>query len=67
MDSSQNAQYQDTFQLTEKLDEIERKIFKLTRQNVDDYERWQIGKSSQLSTSEAVLNHRKRKYADDTS
>ncbi|RDD43073.1 DNA replication complex GINS protein PSF3 [Trichoplax sp. H2] len=65
MDSSQNAQYQDTYQLTEKLDEIERKIFKSTRQNVEDFERWQVGKSNQLSTSEAILSHRKRKHTDD--
>ncbi|XP_013379345.1 DNA replication complex GINS protein PSF3 [Lingula anatina] len=63
MDASQNAYYEDTTNLTAKLDEMERDLFKCGQQGLRDFQRWETRASEQLKTSEMVINHRKRKRA----
>ncbi len=63
MDSSQNTYNQDTTQLTQKLDEMEREIFHSGQLGLKDYMRWETRKTEKLTTSDMVVNHRKRKRA----
>ena len=69
MDSAQNALNQDTTDLTEKLDESEKKLFVAGQLGLHDFERWETRQTEKLQTSSMVLKHRKRKRAltDDTS
>lgn len=61
MDDSQNSLHQDTTQLTGKLDELERDLFKCGQQGLHDFQRWETRQTEKLTTSVMVLNHRKRK------
>ena len=63
MDNSQNAFNADLAQLTEKLDENERAIFKYGQQGLNDFIRWQSGETNKITTSDMVINHKKRKRA----
>ena len=63
MDSSQNALNQDTSKLTEKLDETERRIFQCGQHGLNDFQRWQTRETEKLTSSDMVINHRKRKRA----
>ena len=61
MDSSQNAYNQDTTVLTQKLDETERLVFVSGQQALNDFQRWETRQTEKLTTSDMVVNHRKRK------
>lgn len=63
MDSSQNCYNEDTTKLTEKLDETEKEIFQFGQKGLNDFMRWETRKTEKLTTSEMVVNHRKRKRA----
>ena len=63
MDSSQNAFNEDTSHLTEKMDELEKKLFKYGQHGLNDFQRWETRKTEKLTTSTMVINHRKRKRA----
>ena len=61
MDSSQNAANQDASLLTSKLDHIEKQVFSAGRKGVSEFLQWEAGNTSKLTTSETVVNHKKRK------
>lgn len=61
MDSSQNAANEDATLLTGKLDHIERQVFSAGRKGVHDFLQWETGNTSKLTSSDTVVNHRKRK------
>jgi len=61
MDSSQNAANEDAMLLTGKLDHIERQVFSAGRKGVREFLEWEAGNTSKLTSSETVVNHRKRK------
>ena len=61
MDSSQNAANDDGSLLTSKFEHIERQVFAAGRKGVLEFLEWEAGKTSKLTTSETVVNHRKRK------
>ena len=61
MDSSQNAANEDASVLTSKLDHIERQVFSAGRKGVREFLQWEAGITSKLTTSETVVNHKKRK------
>lgn len=61
MDSSQNAANEDTSLLTNKLEHIERQVFTAGRKGVKEFLQWEAGRTSKLTTSENVVNHKKRK------
>ena len=63
MDSSQHVLNEDTTKLTCKLDHVEVQIFKAGQQGIRDFQLWEGGKTSKLTTSTLVMNHRKRKRA----
>ena len=63
MDSSQNTYNKDTTDLTAKLDEMERYIFKYGQIGLSDFQRWERRQTEKLTSSDMVLNHRKRKRA----
>ena len=63
MDTSQNALNEDLAKLTEKLDESERTIFHRGQQGLNDFVRWQSGETQKITTSDMVINHKKRKRA----
>ncbi len=63
MDLSQNAFNEDTTHLTSKLDEAEREIFQCGQLGLNDFMRWQSGLTQKITTSDLVVNHRKRKRA----
>jgi len=44
-----------------KLDETERKLFYAGQRGVEEFEKWQRGRSHKLTTSATVENQRKRK------
>lgn len=61
MDSSQHSAHQDASFLTSKLDHIERQVFLAGRIGVKDFLQWEAGNTAKLTTSETVVNHKKRK------
>lgn len=61
MDSSQNAANEDASPLTGKLDHIERQVFSAGRKGIREFLRWEAGNTSKLTTSDTVVNHKKRK------
>ena len=61
MDSSQHSAHQDTSFLTSKLDHIERQVFLAGRIGVKGFLQWEAGNTAKLTTSETVVNHKKRK------
>lgn len=61
MDSSQNAANEDASLLTSKLDHIEKQVFSAGRKGVCEFLQWEAGNTSKLTTSETVVNHKKRK------
>ncbi len=63
MDSSQNAFHTDLVELTAKLDETERQVFEFGQKGLNDLVRWQTGETQRITTSDMVVNHRKRKRA----
>uniref|UniRef100_A0A8C6TG75 DNA replication complex GINS protein PSF3 n=1 Tax=Neogobius melanostomus TaxID=47308 RepID=A0A8C6TG75_9GOBI len=64
MDSSQNAYNEDTSALVEKLDCLEKALFKSGQSGLNGFQSWEKGQASQLTTSSLVLNYRKRKIND---
>ena len=61
MDSSQNAANEDASLLTGKLDHIERQVFSAGRKGIREFLQWEAGNTSKLTTSDTVVNHKKRK------
>lgn len=61
MDSSQNAFQVDTNPLTSRLDEAERTMFRAGQRAMDDFEKWEKGRSNRITTSTMVQGSRKRK------
>ncbi|XP_051545815.1 DNA replication complex GINS protein PSF3-like isoform X2 [Myxocyprinus asiaticus] len=64
MDSSQNAYNEDTSVLVERLDCLERSLFKAGQSGLNGFQLWEKGRSSHLTASSLVINYRKRKIAD---
>ncbi|KAK7892021.1 hypothetical protein WMY93_023984 [Mugilogobius chulae] len=64
MDSSQNAYNEDTSALVEKLDCLEKALFKSGQSGLNGFQSWEKGQASQLTASSLVLNYRKRKIND---
>uniref|UniRef100_A0A3B4A228 DNA replication complex GINS protein PSF3 n=1 Tax=Periophthalmus magnuspinnatus TaxID=409849 RepID=A0A3B4A228_9GOBI len=64
MDSSQNAYNEDTSALVEKLDSLEKALFKSGQSGLNGFQSWEKGQASQLTASSLVLNYRKRKIND---
>ncbi|XP_076817129.1 DNA replication complex GINS protein PSF3-like [Clavelina lepadiformis] len=61
MDWSINAYEHDNSERQEKLDEVERNLFKLGQKSLQSFQQWEMGESRKLSSSELVSRHRKRK------
>ncbi|XP_026885034.1 DNA replication complex GINS protein PSF3 [Electrophorus electricus] len=64
MDSSQNAYNEDTSVLVEKLDCLERALFRAGQSGLNAFQLWEKGLASHLTASSLVTNYRKRKLAD---
>lgn len=64
MDSSQNAYNEDTTALVERLDSLEKSLFRSGQSGLNSFQSWEKGQASQLTASSLVLNYRKRKIAD---
>ncbi|XP_010882348.1 DNA replication complex GINS protein PSF3 isoform X1 [Esox lucius] len=64
MDSSQNAYNEDTSALVERLDYLERALFKAGQSGLNSFQCWERGRASTLTASSLVLNYRKRKITD---
>uniref|UniRef100_A0A673FY63 DNA replication complex GINS protein PSF3 n=1 Tax=Sinocyclocheilus rhinocerous TaxID=307959 RepID=A0A673FY63_9TELE len=64
MDSSQNAYNEDTSALVERLDCLERSLFKAGQSGLNSFQLWEKGRSSHLTASSLVINYRKRKMTD---
>jgi len=64
MDSSQNAYNEDTSALVERLDCLERVLFRMGQSGLNSFQAWEKGRASHLTASALVLNYRKRKMAD---
>uniref|UniRef100_A0A8C1HT37 DNA replication complex GINS protein PSF3 n=1 Tax=Cyprinus carpio carpio TaxID=630221 RepID=A0A8C1HT37_CYPCA len=64
MDSSQNAYNEDTSALVERLDCLERSLFKAGQSGLNSFQLWEKGRSSHLTASSLVINYRKRKITD---
>ncbi|KAI7812137.1 DNA replication complex GINS protein PSF3 [Triplophysa rosa] len=64
MDSSQNAYNEDTSALVERLDCLERSLFKAGQSGLNGFQQWEKGRSSHLTASSLVINYRKRKITD---
>ncbi|KAF7225127.1 DNA replication complex GINS protein PSF3 [Nothobranchius furzeri] len=64
MDSSQNAYNEDTSALVERLDSLEKALFRSGQNGLNSFQSWEKGQASQLTASSLVLNYRKRKLAD---
>lgn len=64
MDSSQNAYNEDTSLLVERLDYLERALFRLGQSGLNSFQSWEKGHASHLTASSLVLNYRKRKIGD---
>ncbi|XP_062404180.1 DNA replication complex GINS protein PSF3 [Sardina pilchardus] len=63
MDSSQNAYDKDTSALVERLDCLERTLFRAGQNGLNAFQRWEKG-HAHLTASSLVMNYRKRKLAD---
>lgn len=61
MDLSQHSANEDATFLTSKLDHIERQVFSAGRKGVREFLQWEAGNTAKLTTSETVVNHKKRK------
>lgn len=64
MDSSQNAYNEDTTALVERLDCLEKALFRSGQSGLNGFQSWEKGRASQLTASSLVLNYRKRKITD---
>ncbi len=64
MDSSQNAYNEDTSALVERLDCLERSLFKAGQSGLNSFQLWEKGRSSHLTASSLVINYKKRKITD---
>uniref|UniRef100_A0A4W5QNU6 DNA replication complex GINS protein PSF3 n=1 Tax=Hucho hucho TaxID=62062 RepID=A0A4W5QNU6_9TELE len=64
MDSSQNAYNEDTSALVERLDYLERALFKAGQSGLNSFQNWERGRASTITASSLVLNYRKRKITD---
>lgn len=64
MDSSQNAYNEDTSALVERLDCLEKTLFRSGQSGLNGFQSWEKGQASQLTASSLVLNYRKRKITD---
>ncbi|XP_038562575.1 DNA replication complex GINS protein PSF3 [Micropterus salmoides] len=64
MDSSQNAYNEDTSALVERLDCLEKALFRSGQSGLNGFQSWEKGRASQLTASSLVLNYRKRKIND---
>lgn len=64
MDSSQNAYNEDTSALVERLDCLEKALFRSGQSGLNGFQSWEKGQASQLTASSLVLNYRKRKITD---
>ncbi|XP_028842422.1 DNA replication complex GINS protein PSF3 [Denticeps clupeoides] len=61
MDSSQNAYNEDTSALVERLDFLERTLFREGQSGLNSFQQWERGKAGHLTASSLVTNYRKRK------
>ncbi|XP_051808478.1 DNA replication complex GINS protein PSF3 isoform X2 [Acanthochromis polyacanthus] len=64
MDSSQNAYNEDTSSLVERLDFLEKSLFRAGQSGLNGFQSWEKGLASTLTASSLVLNYRKRKITD---
>lgn len=64
MDSSQNAYNEDTSALVERLDTLEKGLFRSGQSGLNSFQSWEKGQASQITASTLVLNYRKRKMTD---
>ncbi|XP_061578503.1 DNA replication complex GINS protein PSF3 [Cololabis saira] len=64
MDSSQNAYNEDTSALVERLDCLEKTLFRSGQRGLNSFQSWEKGRASQITASSLVLNYRKRKITD---
>ncbi|XP_038856283.1 DNA replication complex GINS protein PSF3-like [Salvelinus namaycush] len=64
VDSSQNAYNEDTSALVERLDYLERALFRAGQSGLNSFQSWEGGHASTLNASSLVLNYRKRMIAD---
>uniref|UniRef100_A0A3Q2X351 DNA replication complex GINS protein PSF3 n=1 Tax=Haplochromis burtoni TaxID=8153 RepID=A0A3Q2X351_HAPBU len=64
MDSSQNAYNEDTSAFVERLDCLEKALFRSGQSGLNGFQSWEKGQASQLTASSLVLNYRKRKITD---
>lgn len=64
MDSSQNAYNEDTSALVERLDTLEKALFRSGQSGLNSFQSWEKGQASQITASALVLNYRKRKITD---
>lgn len=64
MDSSQNAYNEDTSALLERLDCLEKGLFRSGQSGLNGFQSWEKGQATQLTASSLVLNYRKRKITD---
>ena len=64
MDSSQNAYNEDTSVLVERLDCLEKGLFRSGQSGLNCFQSWEKGQATQLTASSLVLNYRKRKITD---
>ncbi|XP_035646751.1 DNA replication complex GINS protein PSF3 [Oncorhynchus keta] len=64
MDSSQNAYNEDTSALVERLDYLERALFRAGQSGLNSFQNWERGRASTITASSLVLNYRKRKITD---
>ncbi|KAG7521797.1 DNA replication complex GINS protein PSF3 [Solea senegalensis] len=64
MDSSQNAYNEDTSALVQRLDSLEKVLFRSGQSGLNDFQSWEKGRAAQLTASTLVLNYRKRKLAE---
>uniref|UniRef100_A0A8D3B4Y1 DNA replication complex GINS protein PSF3 n=1 Tax=Scophthalmus maximus TaxID=52904 RepID=A0A8D3B4Y1_SCOMX len=64
MDSSQNAYNEDTSALVERLDSLEKGLFRSGQSGLNGFQSWEKGQATQITASSLVLNYRKRKIND---
>ncbi|XP_029379404.1 DNA replication complex GINS protein PSF3 isoform X2 [Echeneis naucrates] len=64
MDSSQNAYNEDTSAVVERLDSLEKGLFRSGQIGLNGFQSWEKGQATQLTASSLVLNYRKRKITD---
>ncbi|XP_039989453.1 DNA replication complex GINS protein PSF3 [Xiphias gladius] len=64
MDSSQNSYNEDTSALVERLDCLEKGLFRSGQRGLNGFQSWEKGQATQLTASSLVLNYRKRKITN---